>query len=209
MFVAEPMTLFTDYLLGLVVVVLAVKLGRKGRRLRQRSVQLWALAFWASAVAAIAGGSYHGFSPWLPATGGAALWKTTVYAAGVAGFCLLAGALKGLTVPPLRHWAMGAALVKLLVYLAWMTTHNEFRYVIYDYAPSLVLVLLLQLPGLLRQERRARWIAAGILACFVGAGIQMSGFALHRHFNHNDLYHLVQIGAFYLLYRGGKLLRDR
>ena len=33
--------------------------------------------------------------------------------------------------------------------------------------------------------------------------------ALHRHFNHNDLYHVIQIVALYLFYRGGALLVDR
>jgi hypothetical protein len=46
----------------------------------------------------------------------------------------------------------------------------------------------------------------GILLSFVGAAIQQSGFSLHQHFNHNDLFHIVQMGAFYLLYRGGKVL---
>ncbi len=62
-------------------------------------------------------------------------------------------------------------------------------------------------PGATRR-RAAGWIVAGILASFVGAGVQMSGFALHRHFNHNDLYHVIQAGALYLLFRGGMLLRD-
>jgi hypothetical protein len=33
--------------------------------------------------------------------------------------------------------------------------------------------------------------------------VQMSGFALHRHFNHNDLYHVIQIVALWLLHLGG------
>jgi hypothetical protein len=36
--------------------------------------------------------------------------------------------------------------------------------------------------------------------------VQRSGFALHRHFNHNDLYHVVQMLGTWLLYRGGSEL---
>ena len=50
------------------------------------------------------------------------------------------------------------------------------------------------------------WIVGGILLSFVGAAIQQSGVSLHQHFNHNDLFHVVQMVAFYLLYRGGKAL---
>ncbi len=38
---------------------------------------------------------------------------------------------------------------------------------------------------------------------------QASGVALHRHFNHNDLYHVIQMAALYAFYRGGALLVDR
>ena len=31
---------------------------------------------------------------------------------------------------------------------------------------------------------------------------------LHTHFNHNDLFHLIQIPALYLFLRGGLLLTD-
>ena len=45
--------------------------------------------------------------------------------------------------------------------------------------------------------------------CFVGAGIQQGGFSLHSHFNHNDLFHVVQMGAFYLLFRGASTVESR
>ena len=31
----------------------------------------------------------------------------------------------------------------------------------------------------------------------------IEAFALHEHFNHNDLYHVVQMAGTYLLYRTG------
>jgi hypothetical protein len=38
----------------------------------------------------------------------------------------------------------------------------------------------------------------GVVPCRRSA----SGIALHPHFNHNDLYHVVQIAAMLLFYRG-------
>jgi hypothetical protein len=43
----------------------------------------------------------------------------------------------------------------------------------------------------------------------LAAGVQASGFTLHRDFNHNDLYHVIQIAAMILFYAGAKGLRDR
>ena len=50
----------------------------------------------------------------------------------------------------------------------------------------------------------AVWGVSVIAAC-----VQASGFALHRHFNHNDLYHVIQIAAMVLFFIGCRRLRDR
>jgi hypothetical protein len=39
--------------------------------------------------------------------------------------------------------------------------------------------------------------------------VQARRLALHRLFNHNDLYHVIQMVALYTFYRGGLLLVDR
>ncbi len=52
-------------------------------------------------------------------------------------------------------------------------------------------------------------LVLGIVTTLVGAGVQASGFTLHRHFNHNDLYHVIQMAATVMLYRGALLARDR
>ena len=60
MTLTEPSTLLTDYVLGLLAAVLAVRLLHTGRREGQRAVQLWGAGFVAIALGAFAGGSYHG-----------------------------------------------------------------------------------------------------------------------------------------------------
>jgi hypothetical protein len=51
-------------------------------------------------------------------------------------------------------------------------------------------------------------VVAGVALTFAAAGVQQSGFDLHRHLNHNDLQHLVQMVAVWLLYKGGSHLAD-
>jgi hypothetical protein len=43
----------------------------------------------------------------------------------------------------------------------------------------------------------------------LAATIQVNGVALHHDFNHNDLYHVIQMGGMYLFYRGALVLKDR
>ena len=54
-----------------------------------------------------------------------------------------------------------------------------------------------------------RWILAGSLVVFAGLWIQQSQWSIHKHFNHNDLCHILFMLGMYFLYRGGLLLRDQ
>ena len=47
-------------------------------------------------------------------------------------------------------------------------------------------------------------VVAGVVVSFAGAGVQMSGFALHQHFNHNDLYHVIQMFGLWLFWKGAR-----
>ncbi|HUP45385.1 MAG TPA: hypothetical protein VM779_07715 [Thermoanaerobaculia bacterium] len=175
---AEPMTVATDYLLAIAAIVFGVRLWRAGAR-------MWAVAFFATAAAAILGGTYHGW-PALP------LWKPAVYAVGIASLFLLAG---------LGRAFLLLAIVKFTVYAAWMAVHDDFRYVIYDYGLTLAILAIYAIAKI--RDAGSRWVLASIGVSVIAAAVQQSGFAIHRHFNHNDLYHLMQIAALWLLYRGG------
>jgi hypothetical protein len=59
------------------------------------------------------------------------------------------------------------------------------------------------------EDRASLWMLGGVGVSVLAAGVQASGFALHRHFNHNDLYHVIQIAAMVLFYIGAGWLRDR
>lgn len=59
-----------------------------------------------------------------------------------------------------------------------------------------------------RRRRGHRWLKSGILVSGIGLLIQQSGWSLHEHFNHNDIYHLVQMLGIYCFYRGAECLHD-
>lgn len=209
MAIAEPATLITDYLLGTLSVLLGARLLAVGRSSRQRSVTLWALALAAVAAASYAGGTYHGFRHEMHAELAALLWKATTISMGLASFLLLGAALCASFDRRARRWLLAAAALKLAVYVMWMLAHDEFRFVIYEYGSTLVIVILLVSTGQTNGAAGHRgYIASGIVASIAAAIVQQSGIRLHRHFNHNDLMHVVQMGGVWLLYAGGARLRD-
>jgi hypothetical protein len=135
-------------------------------------------------------------------------WKTTLYAIGIVSLALSCAATMAAFRGRPRRVLVGLAVAKFVLYAAWMVQHDAFVYAILDYAPALLYVLVLQLWAWSRHERSGPWIVAGVMVSFAAAAVQQSGFALHQHFNHNDLYHVIQMAGVYLLYRGGRLLRS-
>ena len=205
----EPMTTITDYILAVLTLVFAVSLFQVAQFDQQTSVWLWGAGFVASSLAAIFGGTTHGFYPYFGRTMQVGIWKLTVYAIGLSTSFMLAGVIIASISVPLRQWAMMLMVAKTIIYMAWMAKHDDFRYVIYDYVLAMVIALFLQVVSATQwQSPSAFWIISGIVVSFIGAGVQQSGFKLHKHFNHNDLYHVIQMISFYLLYRGGLLLID-
>ncbi len=208
--ITEPATLITDYLLGLVTFALALRLFKQSGGQPQNSIRLWSGALTAAAIAAFLGGSSHGFALHFSDFAKVAIWKATVYSIGLASFFMLSGTLFAAVTNPLRKLLLGLVILKFLVYAGWMVSHDEFKYVIFDYAPAMFGVILLQIYASAKWKHKSPpWLIAGVVISFVGAGIQLSGFTIHQHFNHNDLYHTIQIGANYLLYRGASLLSDQ
>jgi len=178
MTIHEPMTLATDYMLTIAAAVFAAMLWRSNR--------MWALAFVFTALGSFLGGTYHGLlqEPWL--------WKLTVLAIGIASFFLLAGSGRALAV---------LATIKLVAYSTWVIFFNdEFEWVIADYGITLLLVAG---AAIVRPDESTKWILGSIVVSVAGAIVQQQGIAPHRHFNHNDLYHVIQLVALWLLYRGG------
>ena len=180
----EPVTVLTDYALGVVSLVLGWKLMVRAR--------FWALAFLALGAAALLGGTWHGF--WQDER----LWKATTLAVGVASFGMVAGSAVQTTSGPSSWLIVVLAGVKLLAYSAWMLAHDDFIWVVADTASALLIV------GALYLWRRKGWLLAGVAVSVAAGLVQASGLALHEHFNHNDLYHVVQTAAMFLFYRGLK-----
>jgi hypothetical protein len=206
---SEPTTMATDYVLVVLCGFFTWRLWGVGRETAQASVCSWAAGFACFGLASLAGGTFHGFSILFSEAILQEFWKLTVYAMGLASFFLLTGTLGACIVPSARRYAMLIPYAQLIIYAFWMVTHDDFRYVIYDYAFTNLGILALQTyAGIIRRAKSAPWLVGGVLVSFLAAAVQFNEIVLHQHFNHNDLYHVIQMGGMYLFYRGALLLKD-
>jgi Family of unknown function (DUF6962) len=58
-------------------------------------------------------------------------------------------------------------------------------------------------------RENGKWIVAGVVIGVAGLGVQATGFRAHQDWNHNDVFHIFQIVAIYLFFKGSVRLKDR
>lgn len=202
----EPMTAFTDMLLATWTAFLAgILFARAGGR---RSVRLWACAFLATAVSSLAGAAFHGFriffTPLVPLT--VLTWKVVPIATATAALCLGAAAAIAWLQPPAQRIAIGILLLEFTVCVAFSIPPANNSFALAGLSYLLVMLAIVVVCARRWEDRSARRIAAGIAISFAALGIQMSALRLGP-FDHNDLFHFIQMAAMYALYRGGESLR--
>jgi hypothetical protein len=202
MTISEPMTLVTDYLLAILTGVLAYFLWRRsgeaGRSDTRAWLYWWAAAYAATAVGGIAGGTVHGFQHALASQVVAGIWMVTLQSLVFAGFAV--------TCAIISVTRLSGALARVIaalafgVYGVWVVAHPVFLSALIAYSAALVALAVFALRD--PMSASGRLLLGGIAVSVVAAGVQRSRISLHPHFNHNDLFHVVQALAVWLLYRG-------
>lgn len=211
--ITEPMTVATDTALAIVCGSAACDLARRefGRLQREsgqsspraavnpRAPALWAASLGFAAAAAAAGAIAHGAAGVAPSTA-ASMWRTAIRCTGLSGaFFAGGGACAGLRGG--QRWAaLGLVATVQTVVQRRMGAQPSFR----TAAIASGIDLSAGVACLANPARRGN--RAALLACasaaVAGAGglIQFVGWGRGRRFNHNDRFHIVQIGASALLY---------
>ena len=200
--IAEPMTAFTDLLLC----VLGLTFGLRLRNGTSRARPLWSFAFLASSLGSLTGGLYLAFQPSLSPLPLTILWKITATAIGAAGLLLFCGATRALVPQRIARALVIASIVLFVTYLAWMTTHDEFIYMIAFYGTMMLATLVICIVRYRIAPRACALIVSGIAIAALAAAVQASHIDPFAHFNHNDLYHVIQMVSLFVTYRGAREL---
>jgi len=188
----EMMTMATDYMLGFVALGLGIHL------LHARRLLLAGAAFFAIGFAALAGGAYHGLLGFLGEPVVARLFRASLISIGLSNLLLVLAVLD--IIAPQENWRpwITALVAKLVVYLFWAIRTADFRAAICDYAITLAVIFWLARNG---PRTFVRPIRAGIFVSLAASAVQLAHLAPAASFNHNDLYHVMQIGAVVLFHR--------
>ena len=207
----EPATLVTDYLLAIFTGVLGRRLARAARDAEWSALvqtalaqRWWSVAFTATAIASAAGGTVHGFGHAMARRLTNLLWLVTLESLVVAAFAVVCAAIVLVGWGrPTRFVATFAAAVVFGSYGLWVIENPVFLSAIAAYGAAFGVLVGIRL-SVRPLDGGGRLLLAGVALTLVAAGVQQSGWSIHRYFNHNDLYHVIQAVAVWLLYLAAK-----
>ena len=149
MVILEPVTMLTDYALAALCLWFAAPLWRRSK--------LWVAGFLVTAIAALLGGTAHGFRVPL-GDHWQRVWDLTLWSIAIGSVLLIAAGVRSAV---RRDAASDAA----------------------------------------RQEG-IRWLKGAIAVSLVALLVLVAKLSLYQHVNQNDIYHVIQMGGLYCLYRG-------
>jgi hypothetical protein len=204
----EPDVALTDYGVTLECAVFTAFLFRRGPV--RRELRRWfALLFASAGIAALAGGTVHGFFLEEHSPAGAVLWRVGLLAVGLTA---------------LACWSIGARLlcaegrarvVEVLATFEWvvyavvvLAVDQRFWIAVANYAPSVVFLTVAFLVAYLRRRQGPILVGlVGMALTMAAAIVQRLRITLHpAYFNHNALYHVVQMTAFAAVFLAGRHL---
>jgi len=226
--VTEPMTVITNVVLSIVALVLGTRLAYQSAANGIASAAAIAFGLLATAFAAALGAAAHGIDPLVDRAQRDRCWNLALAMTGLIGAsCIVAVAFLGAR-GAARTAILVLAGIKLAAFVvnvvwSWRGTTSprgdvpgdtrwrmDFRVAAAEYGAGLLVLCFGVVYAWVRwRAPGSRWLIGSILLSGAGGLVQARRMALHRHFNHNDLYHVIQAFALYAFYRGGAQLVDR
>lgn len=203
----EPTTVLTDVALTVAGVWCAARL----TELTDGAAPLLlAGAFLLLAASALLGAVVHGVGPSLGDAVSKPIWKVTLLLALLTNALLLGAEVVAHASGAWRGALLAVVGAKLAAAASAVLRQPVFRWVVYDSLATFAAVAAIE--GIAWGARGAPsgpWMLAAVALSVLAGALQHFRVAPHRHFNHNDLYHVVQLAAMALFYRGGLLLAAR
>ena len=205
--IAEPVVALTDYALVVETFLFGLWLYRSHA---SNSLKAWfVILFWSISVAALVGGTVHGFFTDPQSAIARVSWALTMIFLGLTALSEYAIAAHLLLTRRLSNILICCAVLIFMVYVAVVLFWNAtFRIAVIDYVGGLILLLIGFLRLYLRERNRAALIGmAGLLLTIAASVVQQAHISISpQYFNHNAFYHLLEATALFLIYRAGRSL---
>ena len=203
------MTVFTDVILFLFAGYFAMEIYTLFSDQLMNTHWHWTFTFWMIGIGSLLGAVSHGLGPHFPEMVKKIVWKLTVLSIGISCYFFLTASFSHIFPNSTVQWLKWIPLILLVVYCGTIVKNDSFSIVIMFYLSTMIFVLAMMMYSqFILKFNGSGWISIGILISFIAAGVQLKGFSLHKHFNHNDIYHIIQMAGMYYIYKGVLQIKD-
>lgn len=167
----------------------------------------WQIAILLLAISALIGGIDHGFFEVVGQTPARTIvQRTNWFFIGLLTLFVFLTTARQFFQPPARKALYVVAGLQLMIYTALILALDNFLVVIVNYAPVMLLLLVMSVRGL--RDGTGSWaMIAGIVISFVASGVQAAGIDVLSPVDHNSLYHFGMMVAVAYLYLGSAQLK--
>ena len=200
----EPTTFVSNIILFLMTLIL----GQKISDVYWQSFHPFHLhlswSFYAVAAGSIIGSIFHGFGPHFSKLMREWIWKGVLASMGFTIFFLLMAGVS--TVMPYDSYriTMRVAVIGLVLYGWQMVKFSGFGHSVKFIAIGMIFIFTafttlywrLAHPG-------SAYLFAGTILTVASGSLWTTGWSIHKQFNHNDLFHVIQMICLWFLYQGG------
>ncbi len=165
--------------------------------------ETWIISyFFLLGVGALFGGTSHGFKEYITPKREKIAWKGTLILLALTSFSLIFGITRLLLpqISAIVGWIFGLALIPYF-YRVW--TNGQFFDAVVYYGIAMLSAMGICIYSLLTdQVNGVIEIIWGFIVLAVGTVIQVKKIGFHKHFNHNDIFHVFSMVATWLLFTG-------
>ena len=203
----EQTTAATDVILAIVALIVCIATYRSGKESNPRKGKIWAWAFGLLAFAAMTGAVAHGFQ--MSDRLNFILWQPLNLALGLALSMFVVGVIFDMT-----HGSLPKVVLPVMIttgslfYLITLIFPGIFLvFILYETVAMLFSLVVYIILGFRKQVRGAWLMALGIFITIIAAALQATE-TVYLHciweFDHNGIFHLVQIVGLLILCIGLK-----
>jgi hypothetical protein len=167
------------------------------------AASFWGLAMLFLALGMLIGGIDHGFFEQKgDSRGRMILQKATWICTGIMTFLTLLTALYRFAPAGWRAPVVLIGLVQFFIFCFFAIRIHKYLVVIINYAPVLLILLVLNIIGL-SSGSGSGWFIIGILISIAASGLQALGVDRFSPVDRNGLYHIILMVAIAFLFAGG------
>ena len=203
----------TTFLTNIPLIIMAIIYGQKILGIYSKTSHLFHFnfgwSFFSLGLAALAGAFFHGFGPHFSDLIREWIWKIVLTCLGLTFFFSLMAASAAIFSLNSYTFLRYFFVVGLAVFLLQTLRFHGFGQSISFFAISQFLVIIAFLFLTIKSYDRGYLyiLLSGCLTAIAG-GLWATGWSLHKNFNKNDFFHVIQLVSIWLTYRGASSINN-